>query len=45
VSTYLLDTNVISLLVRKMPQVDARFRNELRSGSEFLLSALVDYES
>lgn len=44
-STYLLDTNIVSLLVRKMPRVDTRFRTELRSGSEFLLSAIVDYES
>ena len=42
---YLLDTNIISLLLRRDANADARYRSELWNQSEFLLSALVEYET
>jgi tRNA(fMet)-specific endonuclease VapC len=44
VSRYLLDTNVLSGLMRKDPLLTSRLRAAIRAGVEVLLSCVVEYE-
>lgn len=43
-STYLLDANTISLLIRTDPAVDRKVRTADRQGDALILSPLVEYE-
>jgi tRNA(fMet)-specific endonuclease VapC len=42
---YLPDTNIISLLIRRHPPVDSRFRAERRARSRFILCPVAEYET
>ncbi len=43
-ASFVLDTNVVTAILKRQPAVIRRFRQELEQGSCLLLSRVVDYE-
>ena len=43
-ATYLLDTNIVTAILRKDPHVTSRLRTELTANAHVLISAIVYYE-
>ena len=43
-ATYLLDTNIVTAILRKDPRVTERLRAELTANAKILISAVVYYE-
>lgn len=43
-TTYLLDTNIVTAILRKDPHVTERLRTELAANAKILISAVVYYE-